>query len=138
MSKEIVYDGNADVQTFNKADFAKEGVDQGKLSFNKGEVVEVDDSVAEVLLGGQGVFADFGFREPKKGDAGYQEGEAPAAASSSKKSNEQAGKEVPDNDGAAAQEDTGGAAAPATAGTGGATGVTGATGTTGTTAGPTP
>jgi hypothetical protein len=124
MTTSIVYDGPANVQEFSKADFAKEGVDASKVSFNRGEVTEVDDDVARLLLDGVGVFAGAKsvFREPKKGDEGY-EGDEPDQ-------NEQAGKAAPSNSSGALQEDTGAAAAPAgggTAGTGG--GTTGTTGT---------
>lgn len=105
MTTEIVYDGGADVQEFSKDDFAKEGVDAKKISFNKGEVTEVDDAVAELLLEGTGVFDGFKFREPKKGDTGYKETDDDAAS-----------KAKPTGSGTV-QESTGGPAAPATGGT---------------------
>lgn len=70
--KKVVYDGMADYQVFSKADFSKADVEQNQLKFKKGEVTEVEDSVADALLSSDGVFGGFNFREPKDGDEGHE------------------------------------------------------------------
>lgn len=73
MSK-VIYNGTSDVQIFDKADFAKGGVDdQGKVTFRKGEEVEVSDAAAEALLSKEGLFGDYGFEAPKEEDEGTDE-----------------------------------------------------------------
>lgn len=126
--KAIVYDGTADFQEFSSADFKKADVDQDKLVFPRGKAVAVEDGVADALLSKDGIFGDHKFREPKKGDEGFDdldEALSQAEAKASKKSGST--KEVPDNEGAALQESTG--TPPPSAGAAGTT-TTAATGTT--------
>jgi hypothetical protein len=103
----IVYDGMADVQEFSKDDFAKAKVEGKKVSFKKGEVTEVDDAVAKLLLDPKDtVFEGFPFREPKKGDVGFDD----IDEALDEEKNAQAGKKIdPDTtgQGAALQESTG-------------------------------
>lgn len=48
----LTYTGRADVREFTAADFKRLGVeDAKKTTFHNGEAVEVDEAVAEVLIG---------------------------------------------------------------------------------------
>lgn len=62
----VKYTGTSDFQEFSAADFSKAGVEQRKLSFARGEVVEVDDAVGEALTStdaDESIFWDFSFEQ---------------------------------------------------------------------------
>lgn len=60
----VTYTGTSDFREFSKADFDKAGVEGGKkLSFARGETVEVDDALGEALVSKEGLFGDESFSE---------------------------------------------------------------------------
>lgn len=62
----VKYTGISDFQEFGAEDFKKAGVEQRKLSFARGEVVEVDDAVGEALTStdaDESIFWDFSFEQ---------------------------------------------------------------------------
>lgn len=72
----IKYTGTSDAQTFDAEDMKKEGVEGfKKTTFRKGEPVEVDDAVAEQLLGKEGIFGPYSFEEVEEADTEGTSGE---------------------------------------------------------------
>ena len=59
----ITFNGPEDVRILGKADFDKAGVEQNKLTFHKGEAIEVDDAVAKALLDNSELFGKFSVEE---------------------------------------------------------------------------
>lgn len=67
MAKRVAYVGTSDVRKLSKADFAKVGVEDGKaLTFHRGEVSELDDELADALLGSDLVAGEF--KEVEEGE----------------------------------------------------------------------
>jgi hypothetical protein len=59
----VKYTGLADYQVFNKADFEKANLDQGKLQFKRNEPTEVPDEVGKALIAKDGIFGGHSFSE---------------------------------------------------------------------------
>lgn len=60
----IKYTGPSDFQAFGPGDFMKVGVEtEENLVFINNRVYEIDDELAAILTGGEGVFAGFKFEE---------------------------------------------------------------------------
>lgn len=65
----VVYTGTSDVQQFGADDFKKADIDgQKKLTFNRGEAVEVSDEVGQALVSKEGIFGDYSFEEADEDD----------------------------------------------------------------------
>jgi hypothetical protein len=97
----IIYDGTADFQEYGAADFKKEDIEGKKVVFPKGEAVEVDDAVGELLLNPEGtVFAGVQFKAAEEDDEALSPEEAKAA----KKASSRSSRSVPDNPGATLQQ----------------------------------
>ena len=61
---QVKYTGKSDFQEFSAADFKKAEVDdQNKVSFPKGEAVEVSDAAGEALISKEGVFGQHSFEQ---------------------------------------------------------------------------
>lgn len=63
----VQYTGRAHVRELGKEDFKKAGVDAGKISFGRGETVEVPDPIGKQLLT-NGLF-NGEFKEVKPSDS---------------------------------------------------------------------
>lgn len=77
----VKYTGKSDFQEFSAADFKKAEVDdQNKVSFPKGEAVEVSDAAGEALTSKEGIFGQHSFEqvEDEASDEGQLEFDADA------------------------------------------------------------
>lgn len=121
--KTVIYKGTSDFQEFGKADFAKAGVDQGKLVFAQGEPKEVSDEVFDALLStdpDESIFHDFSFEAGPDADEEENDSDdeptkarkkaAKKSATSKKAAQTSSGSDQQDFDGAAGTSRTGGTA----------------------------
>lgn len=62
----VQYDGSSDFREFSAADFTKAGVEAKKISFAKGEAVEVSEEVGAALTSKEGIFGEEVFSEVRE------------------------------------------------------------------------
>lgn len=86
----VKYTGTADFQEFSAADFKKAGVEGKKVSFPRGEAVEVSDEVGQALVSDEGLFGGHSFEEVNDEEEQADDGEANRADAGS----EDAGQEM--------------------------------------------